>query len=109
MSQDNKSWEEALEYKFPLLGENENKYRELKDFIHSTLNKEREEERNRLIEKMEEMKQDEKLEENDPETAKLLTEIYGNAKTPKYLQERRHGFNLAISHILTILKEDSKN
>ena len=110
--EDNKSWEELLEYKFPLLGENENKYRELKDFIHSTLNKETleveriteewyekeyipkaiQEERNRLIEKVEQRINTKQhiCSFNDGESACAC-------------------YNQAISDILTILKEGGKN
>ena len=38
-----------------------------------------------------------KLEEADGEDKELMTEIFGEAKTPKFLEERRYGYNLAIS------------
>ena len=97
MSQDNKSWEKLLEYKFPLLGENENKYRELKDFIHSTLNKEREE----LIKKVEGM------EHELPKTKcmNLENHTFGSC----FQCEKSKGYNQAIDDILTILKENGKN
>ena len=65
---------------------------EIKRFIHSTLNKEREQERNRLIEKVEQRINTKQhiCSFNDGESACAC-------------------YNQAISDILTILKEDGKN
>ena len=58
MTQDNKSWEEGFRQEFGDV--NVNEVGDVKSFIHSTLNKEREKERNRLIEKVEGMRNNEK-------------------------------------------------
>lgn len=43
--------------------------------------------------------------ENTPEEAELMTRIYGNAKTPEYMRERRYGGNLIVERILALIKE----
>ena len=93
-TQDNKSWEDELAkiyFGAGHLTENET-YERLKSFIHSTLNKERDE----LIKKVEGM-----------ETSKERENVLGGESIEG--KNRRIGYNQAIYDILTILKEDGKN
>ena len=90
MTQDNKSWEEGFRQEFGDV--NVNEVGDVKSFIHSTLNKERDE----LIKKVEGM-----------ETSKERENVLGGESIEG--KNRRIGYNQAIYDILTILKEDGKN
>jgi hypothetical protein len=45
-----------------------------------------------------------KLEEMDGEEKELLIKIFGEAKTPEYMQERRYGYNMALNDSITTLQ-----
>ena len=100
--EDNKSWEDDVRQictYYSEFGEGtagydltEKQFQKLFSFIHSTLNKEREE----LIKMIEGM-----------ETSKEKENVYGGESIEG--KNRRIGYNQAIYDILTILKEDGKN
>ena len=100
--QDNKSWEESFDEKFAYFKDiYSEELIDIKSFIHSTLNKEKEQERNRLIEKVE------------GEKKSLLGDMaYTGGDLPKkYIAFQRSGdihydsYNRAISDILSVIKE----
>ena len=126
--QDNKSWEDEL-YKLVYEPEHESGltcwcgptyYKEegglthlrhkeqrdvIKSFIHSTLNKEREEERNRLVEKVE--KREVKVGKGSKKYGGYRCNgiVFADMKRARAY---KGGYNQAIENILTILKENNK-
>lgn len=55
--------------------------------------------RDHVIEKVEDLRKDVRVEENDPEIKVLMKRIWGKDKTPEYMVERRTGFNAALDSV----------
>jgi len=64
----------------------------IKDFFHTSILRTIQEFREAT--KVERIK--ERMEEKDGEEKELLKQIFGEAKTPEYMAERRYGFNSAL-------------
>ena len=118
--QDNKSWSEEFDEKFShtetcrgLRFEQSSdqklecfcSLKDIKSFIHSTLNKEREEERNRLVEKVE--KREVKVGKGSKKYGGYRCNgiVFADMKRARAY---KGGYNQAIENILTILKENNK-